>query len=256
MGAGSEDGDLRLLSEIGLTRGMNLVEFGCGSGSFARLAAAAVGSSGHVVGVDLSAFNVARARELSARDHLANVSFEVSDAVRTGLAADFADFCVARGLLGHVPSPGAVVKEMARVARPGGTVAVWDLDEGLVLYEPEPPAVAELRALIARDRLSAGGNRLLGRALFRLLSEAGLESVRVSVSVANSTEPDAPPPGGPAGHTAFLARAAGALAEMGAISREDQARFERALDEVARNPLGFALVGRFFAHGRKPLRCA
>lgn len=248
--------DLRLLVEAGLARGMNVVEFGCGSGALARLLARTVGPSGRVLGLDVSAFSVARARDLAAQEKLGNVLFEVADARDSRVASDFADVCLARHLLGWVPDPERVVKEMARVARPGGIVAVFEGDEGLVVYEPEPPALTELRNLLARQRLEAGGSRLVGRSLYRLLTQAGLANVRIVALTCNSTQPEWSASRDPASHTALLARAVDDLVEKGNLSREEAARYYRALEEVTKNPLSFVFVCSFFAHGRRPLRCA
>ncbi|MEW6032976.1 MAG: methyltransferase domain-containing protein [Bacillota bacterium] len=248
--------DLRLLAEAGLSRGMDVVDFGCGTGFFTRQVARAVGPAGRVVGLSASAFNVARARELAAQEGLENLTFSVLDEKATGLAADFADVALTRYFLGQVPAPAGVVKEMVRVTRPGGLVAAFEDDEGLVVYEPEPPAVTELRALLSRNRVTAGGNWMMGRSLYRLLREAGLERIRVSASTSNSTDLELASGPERLTHTADLARAVDTLLEKGEIDREDAARYQRALEEVSRDPLAFVFVCRFFAVGRKPLRCA
>jgi ubiquinone/menaquinone biosynthesis C-methylase UbiE len=249
-------GDVRLLAETGLGRGSNVVEFGCGSGALSRLLARAVGPAGRVLGLDLSAFNVARARELASEERLDNALFEVADLRQTRAATDYADVTVARNVLGHVSAPELVVKEMLRVTRPSGVVAALDADEGLVVYEPEPPVLAELRDVLARDRMAEGGNQYVGRSLYRLLAEAGLAGVRAVALPSNSTDPEWSTTRDPASHTAVLARAVDGLVERGKLSAEEASRYQRALHEVTHNPAGFIFVCSFFVWGRKPLRCA
>jgi ubiquinone/menaquinone biosynthesis C-methylase UbiE len=248
--------DIRHLVEAGLGRGMNVVEFGCATGSFTREIARAVGPAGRVHGVDYSAFSVARARELSAQEGLENVTFDVADEKATTLATDFADLCVARHVLAQTPRPEEVVKEMSRVARPGGIVATFEADEGLVIYEPEPPALHELRDLLARNRLSTGGTWMTGRRLYRLLRDAGLERVRIVARTANSTEFERSPGHERMSHTAGMSRAVEALADKGDLTRDEASRYLRALEEAAGDPLSFIFVCDFFAFARKPLRCA
>jgi SAM-dependent methyltransferase len=105
------------------------LDVGCGTGALAETILS-VADPGEVVGVDPSPAFVAFARERLS-DPL--VRFEVGDA--RALRADPATFdAVVAGLvLNFVPEPAEAVAEMARVARPGGTVAayVWDYAEGM-----------------------------------------------------------------------------------------------------------------------------
>lgn len=256
MDEATEAEHLRLLVEAGLGRGMNVVDFGCGPGTLSRLMARTVGPAGRILGLDLSAFNVARARELAAQEKIGNISFEVGNPLDTRLASGFADVCVAGYLLGNISHPEQVVKEMVRVVRPGGMVAAFDGDEGLVVYEPEPPALAELRDLLVRERLASGGNRMIGRSLYRLLAEAGLTGVRVVVLTSTSTDPEWSPTRDPRGHAAHLTQALRRLVEEDRLPREEASRYFRVLEEVAKNPLSFVCISSFFAYGRRPLRCA
>ncbi len=253
-GTGSDE--LGLLRGAGLRSGMSVVEFGCGVGALARQIARAVGPGGRVLGVDGSAFNVARARELALQEKLDNASFEVADPVSGKLIPECADMCVSREFLGRVSDPGAAVREMVRVARPGGIVVALEPDEGLVVYEPEPPALAELRDLLARRRLALGGNWMIGRSLYRFFAQAGLVSVRVAVLTSNSTDPEWANARDPSNHGDLLRKAVDDLVASGGCTPEKAGVYYRALDEVGRNPLAFVLVSRFFAYGTRPLRCA
>jgi SAM-dependent methyltransferase len=64
-----------------------------------------------------------RAREEGVR----NVSFAVGDATSLAFADSTFDGAVTRLSLHHIPAPGRIVAEMARVVRPGGTIVVSDL---------------------------------------------------------------------------------------------------------------------------------
>jgi len=248
--------DLRVLVEAGLGRRATVVEWGCGVGEFARLLSRFVGPEGRVIGVDTSAFAITRARELASQEGLENLTFEVGSLCRSRLAPDLAHACVARQVLGRIDAPEEVVKEMVRVASPGGIVAVADDDEGLAVYDPEPHALAELRALLARRRLAMGGSKAAGRSLFRLLFGAGLEGVRVVVSTANSTDPEWSQTRDPAGWLAELSKVVRDLVDENAATPEEAARYGRAVQELLKNPQSFVCVSRLVAYGRRPLRCA
>ena len=97
-----------------------VVEIGCGVGRLTRAMAPEVG---RIDALDLSAEMLARARELA----LPNVSFHQSDGHSlAGLPDDAADLVVAYCVFQHLPSQEVLrdyLREMVRVARPGGLMA-------------------------------------------------------------------------------------------------------------------------------------
>ncbi len=103
--------------------GQRWCDVACGPGILARALAPRVAE---VVGVDLTPAMVETARAEARREAVANVRFLQGDA--TGLPIDDGAFdgAMTRFSLHHIPAPGRVVAEMARVVRVGGTVAVVD----------------------------------------------------------------------------------------------------------------------------------
>ena len=82
------------------------------------------------------------------------------------------DAVVAHTLISHVPGPLAVLKEAARVLKPGGTMAVFDGDYGSLTFDQpdEAKAVADDAKLI---RAVVANPRVMGQ-MPRLLRDAGL----------------------------------------------------------------------------------
>jgi len=99
------------------------LEVACGPATVARAMAGRVGS---VHGVDLTPAMVAKAGEEAAREGIANAEFSLADATGLGFAEASFDGAVTRFSLHHIPAPGRVLEEMARVVRPGGWVIVGD----------------------------------------------------------------------------------------------------------------------------------
>ena len=103
------------------------LEAACGPGVIARRLAPSVAS---VHGVDLTPAMVELAREEAARLGAGNATFAVGDATATGLPDGAAgggfDGAVSRFSVHHIPRPGRLIAEMARVVRPGGAVVVID----------------------------------------------------------------------------------------------------------------------------------
>lgn len=165
-----------MLDQLALQRGLKVLEVGCGAGDDVRTIARRVGADGHVLGIDASATTVAEAARRSEGRNLP-VRYRVGDALALDLPDACVDRCRAERLLMHVNgAPAAVVGEMARVLRPGGRAVVFDFDwDALVIDGAE----CELTRRIVRSYSDGVPNGWVGRALPRLLSDAGLTDVHV-----------------------------------------------------------------------------
>ncbi len=161
-----------------------MLDLGCGTGDDAREIAALVGEQGLVIGIDSSRALIAEARK-RAPDTGLEVEFIVGDAERIDLASDSFDACRADRLLQHVPDPDRALREMVRVASPGGVVQAIDRDWGMVAVDSADRATT--RAIL--DRICDGiRNGWIGRRLPALLREAGLKQVRTDARVGTTTD--------------------------------------------------------------------
>lgn len=113
------------LGDIEFPNGAHVLDVGCGTGAQSRTLIQRPGVD-EVVGVDRATFLLERARELAAG--LDGLSFQ--EAPGDGLPFEAASFdvIVAHTVLTHVADPEAVLAEMFRVLRPGGTLAICDGD--------------------------------------------------------------------------------------------------------------------------------
>jgi SAM-dependent methyltransferase len=176
----------RFLAFAGVRPGAVVLEVGCGTGVVLRQLAARVGPRGRVVGLDPSRAFLAAAARIR-REHPAGrrIGLKHGDGAHLPFPDGKFDATLAVTVLLHVADPLAVVKEMARVTRPGGVVAIQDQDFGTVaLTHPE-------RALTERI-LGGVVNHLYeepwsGRRLPGLLRSAGLERLRLQTTVYQDT---------------------------------------------------------------------
>jgi SAM-dependent methyltransferase len=106
-----------------------------------------------------------------------NVSVSVGDASATGLPDASFRFVHERLLLIVVPEPEKVVAEMARLAEPGGVVALEDVDIDSWNCEPPHPAWERLLAAVETVYARDGKDLRIGRRLPGLLRAAGLANV-------------------------------------------------------------------------------
>jgi SAM-dependent methyltransferase len=112
-----------LLTLLPLSPDQRWLDVACGPGLVARAMAPKVAS---VVGVDVTPAMVELARAEAAAAGLANVEFRLGDVGRLDLPDDAFDGAICRFAFHHIPVPGRVLAEMARVVRPGGWVVVSD----------------------------------------------------------------------------------------------------------------------------------
>ena len=107
--------------------GSTVVDLGCGAGTDLLIAAQMTGSGGRVVGVDMTASMLDRARASAAELGLANV--ELHEALIEALPIDDAsvDVVISNGVIDLVPDKEAVFAEIDRVLRPGGRLQLADV---------------------------------------------------------------------------------------------------------------------------------
>lgn len=162
-----------------LRPGMRVLDVGCGPGTITRDLGALVGSEGAVLGVDSAADVVAQAEQAC---DLPQVRFAVGDALNLDVPEGTYDVVHAHQVLQHLADPVAALREMRRVTRPGGLVAVRDADYAAMTWHPAVPALdrwLEVYRATARahDAEPDAGRRLLGWA-----QRAGFVEVAVSAS--------------------------------------------------------------------------
>ncbi|MEU1038486.1 methyltransferase domain-containing protein [Streptomyces sp. NPDC005907] len=150
------------VAELGLREGDRVLDAGCGTGRALPPLRAAVGASGVVIGADLtSAMLEAAVRAGRDRDGRLLRADVAALPVRTGSL----DAVFGAGLIAHLPHPGEDLRELARVVRPGGVLA---------LFHPIGRAALAARQgrRITPDDLRAEGSlrSLLGGAGWRMTS--------------------------------------------------------------------------------------
>jgi ubiquinone/menaquinone biosynthesis C-methylase UbiE len=166
-----------------LHEGAVVLDVGCGPGSITQELADLVGPSGSVLGVDNAAEVVDLARAEHGATRHGNLSYEVHDISDLPFADDSFDVVHAHQVLQHLADPVGALREMGRVARPGGVLAVRDADYAAMTWHPESPAMEEWRALYRRTARSNGGEPDAGRRLLEWARAAGLDDVVPSASV-------------------------------------------------------------------------
>jgi len=153
--------------------GARVLEAGCGVGA-QTVTLSARSPQARFTSIDVSAESIAVARKRK----LANVEFRRADLF--AMPHETFDHVFVCFVLEHLPDPVAALARLRTMLRPGGTITVIEGDHGSAYFHPETQAAHEaIRCLVALQR-DAGGDALIGRRLYPLVSAAGFEHVRVS----------------------------------------------------------------------------
>ncbi|WP_405387297.1 methyltransferase domain-containing protein [Streptomyces sp. NBC_01102] len=159
-----------------LAPGQSVLDVGCGPGTITADLAALV-APGRVTAVDTSQEILDRAAEAAAERGLAGVEFAVADVHALDFADDSFDVVHAHQVLQHVGDPVQALREMRRVCRPGGIVAVRDSDYAAMAWYPEVPGMAEWQELYGRVARANGGEPDAGRRLLSWARQAGFTDI-------------------------------------------------------------------------------
>lgn len=123
--------------------GARVLDLGCGAGLDSWVAARRVGPTGRVVGLDFSAAMLKRARRSASRAGAGQLSFEQAEAERLPLATGSVDVALVNGLFNLNPARAEIMRELARVVRPGGALFCAELILKEPLADSERASVAD-----------------------------------------------------------------------------------------------------------------
>ncbi|MFO1478358.1 MAG: arsenite methyltransferase [Verrucomicrobiota bacterium] len=159
-----------------LRPGETVVDLGSGGGFDIFIAGLKVGPSGRAIGVDMTPDMLSKARANIAayreRSGLDNVEFRLGEIEHLPLADDSVDVIISNCVINLSPDKAQVWREMARVLKPGGRVAVSDM----ALRKPLPAEVVELvEALVG----CVAGAVLIGETE-RMARDAGLTEINLN----------------------------------------------------------------------------
>ena len=171
-----------------LRPGLDLLDVGCGPGTITVDLAARV-APGRVVGIDVSADPLAEARVAADRAGV-EVTFEVGDVYALAADDDSFDVVHAHQVLQHLTDPVAALREMARVCRPGGVIAVRDVDYGAFVTFPADEGLDRWLDLYHRVARRNGAEPDAGRRLLSWAHAAGLHDVTATTSSWCYSSPD------------------------------------------------------------------
>ena len=156
----------------GVQDGMAVLEVGCGPGFFSRQLLAWLPTS-PLTCVDINQAFLEYARDLLSRE-AHRVRFVQASILAAHLPEQTFDVVFARFVFQHLSDPLAAAQAIWRLLKPGGKLIIIDSDDALFgMIHPAVPELPTLLELYGQAQTMRGGNRQMGRQLWRLLAQAG-----------------------------------------------------------------------------------
>ncbi|HEY5820540.1 MAG TPA: methyltransferase domain-containing protein [Propionibacteriaceae bacterium] len=158
-----------------------LLDVGVGPGSITCDLASRL-SHGSVVGIDNAAAAVEAAGQLAESRAVGNLTLTVGDVYALDFPDGSFDVVHAHQVLQHLSDPVAALREMRRVCRPDGVVAVRDADYAAMTWFPETPELTRWMSLYQALARSNRGEPDAGRRLKGWADQAGFDSISCTAS--------------------------------------------------------------------------
>ena len=159
--------------------GSLVLEAGCGIGAQTfHLAAGSPGAT--IVSIDLSRESLCAAQAKVCSCGAKNVTHQQADIYRLPFRPGTFDHIFVCFVLEHLSRPREALAGLGNVLKPGGTITVIEGDHGSAYFHPESPYALKAIQCLIDLQAAAGGNSLIGRELYPLLTESGFQEVQVS----------------------------------------------------------------------------
>lgn len=159
--------------------GSRVLEAGCGVGA-QTVTLAQSSPDAWITAVDISAASVAEAQSKVRAAGVTNVAFRQADIFSLPFEPASFDHVFVCFVLEHLNRPVDALRTLKSMLKPGGTITVIEGDHGSAYFHPDSAAARRAIACQVELQRRAGGNAMIGRELYPLLTQAGYASARVS----------------------------------------------------------------------------
>lgn len=241
------DKESRTLSWFGLEDSMSVLELGSGPGFITEQLLDLVPSSPITcLEIDPALLTQAEHYLYDKANH--RVRFVEGSVMDTHLEGNQFDVAYARFLFQHLPDPNGAAKEIWRVLKPGGKLIIKDIDDELFgLFQPPIPQLSLVIEKFGQAQATRGGNRRIGRSLWRILETAGFCNLDLEVLAGHSDKVGVEP---------FLQQIDPdrllSLVKMGLLSEEELEQFRVSHAAFLESPEPYTLWLSLMICGEKP----
>lgn len=164
------------------TKGAKVLEAGCGVGA-QTVILSKNSPQACITAIELSPGSLEEAEALIKKAKIKNVVFGQADINHLPFEDGSFDHVFVCFVLEHLKDPLRALKSLKRVLKKGGTITVIEGDHGSAYYCPRSAAAQKTIDSLIKVQKNLGGDALIGRALYPLLTQARFNDVVVSPKV-------------------------------------------------------------------------
>jgi len=168
-----------LHADTAYPEGSSVLEAGCGVGA-QTVTLASNSPEALITSIDVSETSIVEARKAVQAAGIANVTLRQADIFHLPFLPQSFDHVFVCFVLEHLARPVEALKALKSVLKPGGSITVIEGDHGSAYFYPDSDYARRAVQCQVQLQARAGGNALIGRALYPLLEEAGFGAVQVS----------------------------------------------------------------------------
>lgn len=168
--------EFRTLKWLGLKDGMKILDVGSGTGAYTKLLLENLPhTSITALEVDKRLLEISKDR-LKGYD-VDRLKFKYGSIMNSGLEENSYDFIVCRFIFQHLENPIYAAKEIYKLLKPGGIVAIIDTDRAVHGVSDPDTLFKSGRGIINQIEKRANWNREIGRKLIKILKYNGFEKL-------------------------------------------------------------------------------
>ncbi|MDG6256892.1 MAG: methyltransferase domain-containing protein [Methanomicrobiaceae archaeon] len=231
--------------------GSRVLEAGCGTGA-QTVILARNSPEASITSVDISEASLEQARQRVGNESITNVTFEIGDLFNLRYDPESFDHIFVCFVLEHLAEPRRALEGLRPLLKKGGTITVIEGDHGSAFFHPDSRCARQAIGCLVDLQREMGGNALIGRELYPLVTGAGFHDVRVSPRMVyvDASRPDLVEGFTKQTFTAMVEGIGDDAVSRGMMSRED---WEQGIDDLYRTcePDGVFCYTFFKATGRK-----
>ncbi|ANB13892.1 hypothetical protein AWJ20_4843 [Sugiyamaella lignohabitans] len=159
-----------------------VLDVGCGPGTITVDMAKNYTPKGKIIGMEYAGSVLEQAAAHAKENNVTNIEFAVGDVHNLSYPDNTFDIVFAHQVVQHIGNPVVALKEMARVVKPGGVVAIRDSDYAGFFWYPELPALKKWQEVYLKVAKANGAEPNAGRHYHSWAHQAGLDQPKLKLS--------------------------------------------------------------------------
>lgn len=241
--------EVNWLEKAGVQDGQSILEIGSGPG-FITDQLAALFPSSPITSVEIEPYFAAYAESHLVPKWGERIRVVALDIMDSHTDSSTYDVAIARLVFQHLPDPVAATQELYRLLKPGGKLIILDVDDAIWgVVDPMFPELGFILNQHAKEQSSEGGNRFIGRKLWKMMKSAGFEQLDLQLLTSHSDE---------LGIEAFLPQVdpeeMRTMVNSGFITEAELQAIQQAIQQFLSSPDAYAMLVMWATYGEKPIR--